>query len=107
MADETSDGPKSEILNMCVEEPEKTEQHEKWDECNHRYISTVEEFVFISCATVQRDVMWKVRKDGNPHHKYLSCYSFDDFEELGYGTNREDFHNWLSFTEEMMAWKHL
>lgn len=64
-------------------------------------------FVFISCATVQRDVMWKVRKDGNPYHKYLSCYSMQDFEDRGYITNRDDFMNYRSFTQELMAWKHL
>lgn len=50
---------------------------------------------------------YKVKRDGNPYHRYNSSWQWDEFEALGYTSNWEDARDKNSFKTEAIAWNHL
>lgn len=48
---------------------------------------------------------YKVKRDGNPYHYYWSTWQWDEFEELGYTSNKEDKRKGFTFKTEAFGWK--
>jgi len=53
------------------------------------------------------DPDYKVKRDGNPYHRYNSTWGWVELEEAGFETNWEDWMNGESFKSEVVAWKRL
>lgn len=51
------------------------------------------------------DPDYKVKADGNLHHRYNSIWHWREFEALGYESNIEDAMNGITFNLESIAWK--
>jgi len=67
--------------------------------------------VFFTCSTLLREVNYKCKLDGNPHHAYRSFWDAKTFELLGYHTDRERMKGCggqsckeATFSEEVPAW---
>lgn len=63
--------------------------------------------VVLSAATMLHGPTadYKVIRDGNPYHYYLSSWQWEEFEDLGYESNLEDVGRKLTFNSEAFGWK--
>lgn len=59
--------------------------------------------VFFTCSAVLRDVDYKVKRDGNPYHYYLSWWDAKAFETLGYLVDRVRMKAKETFHEEVIC----
>lgn len=53
------------------------------------------------------DPDYKVKMDGNKHHRYNSIWHWREFEALGYESNIDDAVKGITFRLESIAWKFL
>lgn len=60
--------------------------------------------IFCTMSTVMREVDYKVKLDGNPHHYYRSFWDIDTLEALGYTVDFERMKNGKTFSVELTCW---
>lgn len=67
--------------------------------------------VFFTCSALLREVDFKCKQDGNPHHRYWSFWDADTFEALGYTVDRDRMvgkggpsGNESTFLQEVPVW---
>ena len=60
--------------------------------------------IFFTCSALLREADYKVVRDGNQYHRYISWWSANAFEQLGYHVDRERMANGQTFHEEIIGW---